>query len=105
MPQARVVLDHPVGVAGQLPVEIGLLVQVADTYTNALFKSMGDLKTGLMKASDGAQPLASGSQQLGSGSRTIADNLRTLNQATSKISSGAAQFNKISDSVHIILRK
>ena len=66
---------------------------VTDTYTNALFKSMGDLKTGLMKASDGAQQLASGSQQLGSGSQTIADNLRTLNQATSKLSSGAAQFN------------
>lgn len=66
---------------------------VTDTYTNALFKNMGDLKTGLVKASDGAQQLASGSQQLGSGSRTIADNLRTLNQATSKLSSGAAQFN------------
>ena len=66
---------------------------VTDTYTNALFKNMGDLKTGLMKASDGAQQLASGSQQLGSGSQTIADNLRTLNQATSKLSSGAAQFN------------
>ena len=66
---------------------------VTDTYTNALFKTMGDLKTGLVKASDGAQQLASGSQQLGSGSQTIADNLRTLNQATSKLSSGAAQFN------------
>ena len=66
---------------------------VTDTYTNALFKNMGDLKTGLVKASDGAQQLASGSQQLGSGSQTIADNLRTLNQATSKLSSGAAQFN------------
>ena len=66
---------------------------VTDTYTSALFKNMGDLKTGLVKASDGAQQLASGSQQLGSGSRTIADNLRTLNQATSKLSSGAAQFN------------
>ena len=66
---------------------------VTDTYTSALFKNMGDLKTGLVKASDGAQQLASGSQQLGSGSQTIADNLRTLNQATSKLSSGAAQFN------------
>ena len=66
---------------------------VTDTYTNALFKNIGDLKTGLVKASDGAQQLASGSQQLGSGSQTIADNLRTLNQATSKLSSGAAQFN------------
>lgn len=66
---------------------------VTDTYTSALFKNMGDLKTGLVKASNGAQQLASGSQQLGSGSQTIADNLRTLNQATSKLSSGAAQFN------------
>ena len=66
---------------------------VTDTYTSAIFKNMGDLKTGLVKASDGAQQLASGSQQLDSGSRTIADNLRTLNQATSKLSSGAAQFN------------
>lgn len=66
---------------------------VTDTYTSALFKNMGDLKTGLVKASDGAQQLASGSQQLGSGGQTIADNLRTLNQATSKLSSGAAQFN------------
>lgn len=66
---------------------------VTDTYTSALFKNMGDLKTGLVKASDGAQQLASGSQQLGSGSQTIADNLRTLNQATSKLSTGAAQFN------------
>ena len=66
---------------------------VTDTYTSALFKNMGDLKTGLVKASDGAQQLASASQQLGSGSQTIADNLRTLNQATSKLSSGAAQFN------------
>lgn len=66
---------------------------VTDTYTSALFKNMGDLKTGLVKASDGAQQLASGSQQLGSGSQTIADSLRTLNQATSKLSSGAAQFN------------
>ena len=66
---------------------------VTDNYTSALFKNMGDLKTGLVKASDGAQQLASGSQQLGSGSQTIADNLRTLNQATSKLSSGAAQFN------------
>ena len=66
---------------------------VTDTYTSALFKNMGDLKTGLVKASDGAQQLASGSQQLDSGSQTIADNLRTLNQATSKLSSGAAQFN------------
>ncbi|EGD28463.1 phage infection protein, partial [Streptococcus sanguinis SK72] len=66
---------------------------VTDTYTSALFKNMGDLKTGLVKASDGAQQLASGSQQLGSGSQTIADNLRTLNQATTKLSSGAAQFN------------
>ena len=66
---------------------------VTDTYTSAIFKNMGDLKTGLVKASDGAQQLASGSQQLGSGSQTIADNLRTLNQATSKLSSGAAQFN------------
>lgn len=66
---------------------------VTDTYTSAIFKNMGDLKTGLVKASDGAQQLASGSQQLGSGSQTIANNLRTLNQATSKLSSGAAQFN------------
>ena len=66
---------------------------VTDTYTSAIFKNMGDLKTGLVKASDGAQQLASGSQQLGSGGQTIADNLRTLNQATSKLSSGAAQFN------------
>ena len=66
---------------------------VTDTYTSALFKNMGDLKTGLVKASDGAQQLASGSQQLGSGGQTIAANLRTLNQATSKLSSGAAQFN------------
>ena len=66
---------------------------VMDTYTSALFKNMGDLKTGLVKASDGAQQLASGSQQLGSGGQTIADNLRTLNQATTKLSSGAAQFN------------
>lgn len=66
---------------------------VTDTYTSAIFKNMGDLKTGLVKASDGAQQLASGSQQLGSGSQTIADNLRTLNQATSKLSSGAPQFN------------
>ena len=66
---------------------------VTDTYTSALFKNMGDLKTGLVKASDGAQQLASGSQQLGSGGQTIADNLRTLNQATNKLSSGAAQFN------------
>ena len=66
---------------------------VTDTYTSVIFKNMGDLKTGLVKASDGAQQLASGSQQLGSGSQTIADNLRTLNQATSKLSSGAAQFN------------
>lgn len=66
---------------------------VTDTYTSAIFKNMGDLKTGLVKASDGAQQLTSGSQQLGSGSQTIADNLRTLNQATSKLSSGAAQFN------------
>jgi len=66
---------------------------VTDTYTSALFKNMGDLKTGLVKASDGAQQLASGSQQLGSGGQTIADNLRTLNQATTKLSSGAAQFN------------
>jgi len=66
---------------------------VTDTYTSAIFKNMGDLKTGLVKASDGAQQLASGSQQLGSGSQTIADNLRTLNQATSKLSSGAALFN------------
>ena len=66
---------------------------VTDTYTSAIFKNMGDLKNGLVKASDGAQQLASGSQQLGSGSQTIADNLRTLNQATSKLSSGAAQFN------------
>ena len=66
---------------------------VTDTYTNALFKNMGDLKNGLVKASDGAQQLASGSQQLGSGSQTIADNLRTLNQATSKLSFGVAQFN------------
>ena len=28
MPQTRVVLDHPVGIAGQLPVEVGLFVQV-----------------------------------------------------------------------------
>ena len=66
---------------------------VTDTYTSALFKNMGDLKNGLVKASDGAQQLASGSQQLGSGGQTIADNLRTLNQATTKLSSGAAQFN------------
>jgi len=66
---------------------------VTDTYTSAIFKNMGDLKTGLVKASDGAQQLASGSQQLGSGGQTIADNLRTLNQATTKLSSGAAQFN------------
>ncbi|MCY7041898.1 YhgE/Pip domain-containing protein [Streptococcus sanguinis] len=66
---------------------------VTDTYTSALFKNMGDLKTGLVKASDGAQQLASGSQQLGSGSQTIADNLRTLNRATTKLSSGATQFN------------
>lgn len=66
---------------------------VTDTYTSAIFKNMGDLKNGLVKASDGAQQLASGSQQLGSGSQTIADNLRTLNRATSKLSSGAAQFN------------
>ena len=66
---------------------------VTDTYTSAIFKNMGDLKTGLVKASDGARQLASGSQQLGSGSQTIANNLRTLNQATSKLSSGAAQFN------------
>ena len=66
---------------------------VTDTYTSAIFKNMGDLKNGLVKASDGAQQLASGSQQLGSGSQTIADNLRTLNQATSKLSFGVAQFN------------
>lgn len=66
---------------------------VTNTYTSALFKNMGDLKTGMDKASDGARQLASGSQQLGAGSQTITDNLKTLNQATSSLADGAVQLN------------
>ena len=66
---------------------------VTNTYTSTLFKNMGDLKTGIDQASDGAQQLASGSQQLGVGSQTITDNLKTLNQATRSLADGAVQLN------------
>lgn len=66
---------------------------VTNTYTSALFKNIGELKTGMDKASDGARQLASGSQQLGAGSQTITDNLKTLNQAISSLADGAGQLN------------
>ena len=67
---------------------------VTETYTKALFQKMGDLKSGLTKATDGSEQLANGASQLAVGSQTLSSNLDTLANSSLTFSNGSEQFTK-----------
>ena len=67
---------------------------VTETYTKALFQKMGDLKSGLTKATDGSEQLANGASQLAVGSQTLSSNLNTLANSSLTLSNGSEQFTK-----------
>ena len=67
---------------------------VTETYTKALFQKMGDLKSGLTKATDGSEQLANGASQLAVGSQTLSSNLDTLVNSSLTFSNGSEQFTK-----------
>ena len=67
---------------------------VTETYTKALFKKMGDLKSGLTKAADGSEQLANGAGQLAVGSQTLSSNLDTLANSSLTFSDGSEQFTR-----------
>ncbi len=67
---------------------------VTESYTEALFQKMGDLKSGLTKAADGSEQLANGASQLAVGSQTLSSNLATLASSSLTFSDGTDQFTK-----------
>ena len=44
---------------------------ITETYTSAVFDSMGELQTGMVEAADGSQQLTDGASQLEAGSQTL----------------------------------
>ena len=67
---------------------------VTETYMKVLFQKMGDLKSGLTKATDGSEQLANGASQLAVGSQTLSSNLDTLANSSLTFSNGSEQFTK-----------
>ncbi|MGT2887866.1 YhgE/Pip domain-containing protein [Streptococcus didelphis] len=66
---------------------------ITRTYTNAVFKSINKLQSGLQEASEGSNKLASGANQAKDGSQKLSDNLNTLSQSTQAFTQGANRLN------------
>lgn len=67
---------------------------VTETYTEALFNKMVDLKDGMSQAASGSEKLTDGANQLVTGSQTLTTNLHSLAASSLTFSNGTEQFTK-----------
>ncbi|HFI0256014.1 TPA: YhgE/Pip family protein [Streptococcus suis] len=65
---------------------------ITETYTTAVFDSMGEIQSGMVKAVDGSQQLADGAGQLETGSQTLSSGLSTLTSSGQTLVTGANQL-------------
>ena len=65
---------------------------ITETYTSAVFDSMGELQTGMVEAADGSQQLTDGASQLEAGSQTLSSGLSTLTSSGQTLVTGANQL-------------
>lgn len=67
---------------------------VTETYTEALFNKMVDLKDGMSQAASGSEKLTDGANQLVTGSQTLTTNLHSLADSSLTFSNGTEQFTR-----------
>ncbi|HFU4500905.1 TPA: YhgE/Pip family protein [Streptococcus suis] len=65
---------------------------ITETYTSAVFDSMGEIQSGMVEAADGSQQLTDGASQLESGSQTLSSGLSTLSSSGQSLVTGANQL-------------
>ncbi|CYV31120.1 TPA: YhgE/Pip family protein [Streptococcus suis] len=65
---------------------------ITETYTTAVFDSMGEIQIGMVEAADGSQQLTNGASQLESGSQTLSNGLTTLTTSGQALVTGANQL-------------
>ena len=65
---------------------------ITETYTSAVFDSMGEIQSGMVEAADGSQQLTDGASQLETGSQTLSSGLSTLSSSGKSLVTGANQL-------------
>ncbi|HFU3797948.1 TPA: YhgE/Pip family protein [Streptococcus suis] len=65
---------------------------ITETYTSAVFDSMGEIQSGMVEAADGSQQLIDGASQLETGSQTLSSGLSTLSSSGQSLVTGANQL-------------
>ncbi|HEM3680036.1 TPA: YhgE/Pip domain-containing protein [Streptococcus suis] len=65
---------------------------ITETYTSAVFDSMGEIQSGMVEAADGSQQLTDGASQLETGSQTLSSGLSTLSSSGQSLVTGANQL-------------
>ncbi|MGQ7358378.1 YhgE/Pip family protein [Streptococcus suis] len=65
---------------------------ITETYTSAVFDSMGEIQNGMVEAADGSQQLTDGASQLETGSQTLSSGLSTLSSSGQSLVTGANQL-------------
>ncbi|WP_024405296.1 YhgE/Pip domain-containing protein [Streptococcus suis] len=65
---------------------------ITETYTTAVFDSMGEIQIGMVEAADVSQQLTNGASQLESGSQTLSNGLTTLTTSGQALVTGANQL-------------
>ncbi|HEM3339612.1 TPA: YhgE/Pip domain-containing protein [Streptococcus suis] len=65
---------------------------ITETYTSAVFDSMGEIQSGMVEAADGSQQLTDGASQLETGSQTLSLGLSTLSSSGQLLVTGANQL-------------
>ena len=65
---------------------------ITETYTSAVFDSMGEIQSGMVEAADGSQQLTDGVSQLETGSQTLSSGLSTLSSSGQSLVTGANQL-------------
>ena len=66
--------------------------RITETYTSAVFDSMGEIQSGMVEAADGSQQLTDGVSQLETGSQTLSSGLSTLSSSGKSLVTGANQL-------------
>ena len=66
--------------------------RITETYTSAVFDSMGEIQSGMVEAADGSQQLTDGASQLETGSQTLSSGLSTLSSSGQSLVTGANQL-------------
>ena len=66
--------------------------RITETYTSAVFDSMGEIQSGMVEAADGSQQLTDGASQLETGSQTLSSGLSTLSLSGQSLVTGANQL-------------